>query len=142
MPRRYRIGVVGFGIAGAAAATLLAKSRHFVTLMERAVQVGPIGAGLLLQPSGQAVLRRMGLLSRVLSSAASIEELHAVRIDGRTLIRLPYGEFEDGCRAYGVHRGVLFSVLRQRRFVLLMFCRLRERSIIATTRCLVAKSKS
>jgi 2-polyprenyl-6-methoxyphenol hydroxylase-like FAD-dependent oxidoreductase len=110
--RRYRVGVVGFGIAGAATAYLLARTGHSVTLLERAPQVGPIGAGLLLQPAGQAVLRRMGLLDRVLSEAAPIDELHAVHPDGRTLIRMPYGEFEPGCRAYGVHRGALFAALR------------------------------
>ncbi len=113
MPRQYRIGVVGFGIAGATAASLLARSGHFVTLLERATSVGPIGAGLLLQPSGQAVLRRIGLLERVVADAAPIEELHAIRSDGRDLIRLPYRDFEPGYRAYGVHRGVLFSLLRE-----------------------------
>jgi 2-polyprenyl-6-methoxyphenol hydroxylase-like FAD-dependent oxidoreductase len=110
--RRYRVGVVGFGIAGAATAYLLARDGHAVTLLERAPQVGPIGAGLLLQPAGQAVLRRMGLLDRVLDESAPIDELHAVHPDGRTLIRMPYGEFEPGCRAYGVHRGALFAALR------------------------------
>lgn len=110
---RYQVGVVGFGIAGAATATLLARSGHSVTLFERAPQVGPIGAGLLLQPSGQAVLKRMGLLDRVLVDASPIEELHAVRRDGRTLIQLPYREFEPNCRAYGVHRGTLFTALRE-----------------------------
>jgi 2-polyprenyl-6-methoxyphenol hydroxylase-like FAD-dependent oxidoreductase len=112
-PRRYRAAIVGFGIAGAATATLLARSGHTVTLIERAAHVGPIGAGLLLQPSGQAVLDRMGLLEAVTADAAPIEELHAVHTDGRTLIRMPYGEFEPGCRAYGVHRGVLFTALRR-----------------------------
>ncbi len=110
--RRYRIGIVGFGIAGAAAAHLLARSGHSVTLLERAPRVGPIGAGLLLQPAGQAVLRRMGLLDRIIADGAPIEELHAVHADGRTLIRVPYAEFEPGCRAYGVHRGVVFTALR------------------------------
>jgi 2-polyprenyl-6-methoxyphenol hydroxylase-like FAD-dependent oxidoreductase len=113
MPRHYHIGVVGFGIAGAAVSTLLAKSGHSVTLLERAPKVGPIGAGLLLQPSGQRVLQRMGLLDRVVAGAAPIEELHAVRRDGRELIRLPYRDFEPGMRAYGVHRGSLFTALQQ-----------------------------
>jgi len=106
--RRYRIGVVGFGIAGAATAYLLARSGHVVTLIERAPQVGPIGAGLLLQPVGQAVVERMGLLDRVLAGAAPVVELHAVRHGGGDLIRLPY---PSGVRAYGVHRGALFSAL-------------------------------
>lgn len=113
MARRSRVGVVGFGIAGAAVSTLLAKFGHSVTLIERAPRVGPIGAGLLLQPSGQLVLQRMGLLDRVIADAAPIEELHAVRRDGRELIRLPYRDFEPGIRAYGVHRGSLFTALRE-----------------------------
>lgn len=112
MPRPYRVAVVGFGIAGAATATLLARSGHDVTLLERAAAVGPIGAGLLLQPSGQAVLGRMDVLGAILPHAAPIRELHAVRHDGRTLIRMPYSAFEPNCQAYGVHRGVLFTALR------------------------------
>jgi 2-polyprenyl-6-methoxyphenol hydroxylase-like FAD-dependent oxidoreductase len=109
--RRYGVAVVGFGIAGAATAVLLARSGHAVTLLERAAQVGPIGAGLLLQPAGQMILRRMGLLDAVLAGAAPIEELHAVRKDGGTLIRLAYREFDPGLCAYGVHRGALFTAL-------------------------------
>jgi 2-polyprenyl-6-methoxyphenol hydroxylase-like FAD-dependent oxidoreductase len=111
--RRYRVGVVGFGIAGAAVSTLLAKSGHSVTLLERAPKVGPIGAGLLLQPSGQLVLQRMGVLDRVIAGAAPIEELHAVCREGRELIRLPYRDFKPGTRAYGVHRGLLFTALQE-----------------------------
>ena len=56
MPRRFRVGVVGFGVAGAATAYLLARDGHAVTLIERAATVGPIGAGVLLQMSGQAAI--------------------------------------------------------------------------------------
>jgi 2-polyprenyl-6-methoxyphenol hydroxylase-like FAD-dependent oxidoreductase len=108
--RPYRIAVVGFGIAGAATAYLLARTGHTVTLLERAPLVGPIGAGLLLQPAGQAVLGRMGLLERVIAGAAPIEELHAVRHGGKDLIRLRYAD-EPGVHAYGIHRGALFSAL-------------------------------
>src|SRR5437763_2113947 len=111
MPRTYRVGVVGCGVAGTAAAYLLAKAGHAVTLFERAPQVGPVGAGILLQPSGQAVLRAMGLLDAVVARAEPIEELLALHHDGRTLIRLPYAGVANGCRAYGVHRGDLFGVL-------------------------------
>ncbi len=111
MTRPYRIGVVGFGVAGATASFLLARAGHQVSLFERAPRVGPVGAGILLQPSGQAVLRRLNLLERVTARAEPIAELHALRHDGRTLVRLPYAEVEAGCMAYGVHRGDLFAVL-------------------------------
>src|SRR5262245_43801157 len=90
--RPFRVAVVGFGIAGAATAYLLARTGHRVTLLERSPHVGPIGAGLLLQPVGQIVLQRMGLLDRVLAGAAPIEELHAIRHGGKDLIRLRYAD--------------------------------------------------
>lgn len=112
MPRRFRIGVVGFGVAGATTAYLLARDGHAVTLIERAVDVGPIGAGVLLQCSGQEVLRQLGLLDQVVAHAAPIEELYARHTGGRTLVRNVYGNYAPGYRAYGIHRGVLFNALR------------------------------
>jgi 2-polyprenyl-6-methoxyphenol hydroxylase-like FAD-dependent oxidoreductase len=75
--------------------------------------VDPIGAGVLLQRSGQAVLERLGTLDRVTGHAAPIEELHARHAGGGTLIRNVFSSYEPGWRAYGVHRGVLFTALRE-----------------------------
>jgi 2-polyprenyl-6-methoxyphenol hydroxylase-like FAD-dependent oxidoreductase len=113
MPTPYRVGVVGFGVAGATVSFLLARAGHTVTLFERAPQLGPVGAGILLQPSGQLVLSRLGLLDKTVAHAEPIEELHAVTQAGRQLIRLPYAEVEPGCHAYGLHRGELFEVLHE-----------------------------
>lgn len=114
MPQRFRVGVVGFGVAGAAAAHLLAAAGHEVALLERAPAVEPVGAGVLLQCSGQAVLKRLGLLDRVLARAAPIDELWARHArGGRTLVRNVYAKGDPGWRAYGVHRGVLFAALKE-----------------------------
>jgi 2-polyprenyl-6-methoxyphenol hydroxylase-like FAD-dependent oxidoreductase len=113
MSRSFRVGVVGFGVAGATTSYLLARDGHAVTLIERASDVGPIGAGVLLQCSGQEVLRRLGQLDHVLAHAAPIDELYARHADGgRTLVRNEYAAYAPDCRAYGVHRGVLFTALR------------------------------
>jgi 2-polyprenyl-6-methoxyphenol hydroxylase-like FAD-dependent oxidoreductase len=108
----YRVGVVGFGVAGATAAHLLARDGHRVTLLERAPVLGPVGAGLLLQCSGQAVLRHLGVLDRVLARAAKLEELYARHAaGGGTLIRTRYPDYSPDSFAYGAHRGVLFNAL-------------------------------
>ncbi len=113
-PQSYRVGVVGFGIAGGAAAALLAGAGHQVTLIERAETIGPVGAGLLLQPSGQAVLGRMGALDEVTAGAERIEALHAVQHTGRSLIYLPFAAAGDGMAAYGIRRSALFDALTRR----------------------------
>ncbi len=114
MPRHYRVGVVGFGTAGATATFLLAGAGHEVTLFERAPEVGPVGAGILLQPAGQAVLRRLGLLDQVAALAEPVESLYAQTLGGRVLLDQRYDALEPGCRALGVHRGDLFNALHAR----------------------------
>jgi 2-polyprenyl-6-methoxyphenol hydroxylase-like FAD-dependent oxidoreductase len=106
------IGIVGCGVAGLAAAVVLARvGGQRVTLIERAAKVGPVGAGLLLQPSGQMALGAMGLLDAAIKDAEPIEALHAWTHRGRTLVRLPYAVLGPGLSGYGVHRGDLFTVL-------------------------------
>ena len=107
----YRVGIVGCGMAGATAAYLLARDGHRVTVMERAPQLGPVGAGVLLQCSGQAVLRHLGILDRVLSHAAELSELYARHESGGTLVHNRFADYHPDARTYGVHRGVLFNAL-------------------------------
>lgn len=105
------MGVVGCGIAGAAAALILAHLGARVTLLERAPVVGPIGAGLLIHPSGARVLRALGLGEPLLHDAEPIVELLAVQRDGRVLSRLRYAAGGAGAQGYGVGRGRLLAAL-------------------------------
>ena len=107
----YSIAIAGCGVAGLTAGLLLARQGHQVSLFEQSSKLGPTGAGVLLQPSGQIVLAHLGLLDRVVERAERIERLHAITHTGRALIDLPYGELAEGMCAYGLHRGDLFSVL-------------------------------
>ena len=113
MSRPYRVAVVGFGVAGGTIAHLLGQAGHAVDLYERAPRVTAVGAGVLVQPSGQLVLRRLGLLDEVVAHAEPVEELDVHFDRGGTLIRLPFAAIAPGCRAYGVHRGNLFTVLHK-----------------------------
>ncbi len=106
-----RVAVAGAGVGGCAAAMLLARQGHAVTLFEQAPSPGPVGAGLLLHPSGVAALERLGVAERVLSGAEPIRELVADHLSGGTLSRLEYASAAPAAVGYGVERGALFTAL-------------------------------
>lgn len=105
------IGVVGAGTAGAAAATLLARAGHRVMVYERIQDPRPIGAGITLQPTGQAALRRLGLLDEVVARAAPVDRLLCIRSDRKPIVDLPYAEIHHALCGLGTHRGNLFETL-------------------------------
>ncbi|MGQ0627669.1 MAG: FAD-dependent oxidoreductase [Phycisphaerales bacterium] len=109
--RTLRVVVIGAGTAGPAAATFLARAGHSVVLLERAPTLGPVGAGLLLQPTGLTVLARLGLLRTVIGCGAKIGRLSGVNHRGRVLLDLAYHHLRPGLFGLGIHRGALFSAL-------------------------------
>lgn len=105
------IAVAGCGIAGATAAWQLATLGHNVTVFEQSPKCGPVGAGILLQPSGKAVLQSLGLLNDVASWSSRIDSLHARHANGSTLVHLKYERVSQSLFGLGVHRGRLFELL-------------------------------
>lgn len=106
-----RIAISGCGITGTAVAFFLAKAGHDVVLFEQAPQCQPVGAGILLQPSGQAVLKEMDLLEDVESCSARLVGMSARLTSGRDLVNLNYDALDPGFYGLGVHRGRLFERL-------------------------------
>ncbi len=105
------IAVVGGGVAGCAAAALLRAQGHAVTLFEAFDDPRPVGAGLLLQPTGQAVLQRLGLLDQVLAHGAPVDRLFGDNAAGRTVLDMSYRRFAPDCFGLGIQRGTLFGLL-------------------------------
>ena len=70
-----------------------------------------MGAGILLQPTGLAVLGRLGLLDAVVSRGARVEALHCRTARGRTLFDLHYDALAPELFGLGSHRGALFEAL-------------------------------
>ena len=106
-----RVGVIGCGTAGAAAAILLARAGCEVTVLERVEKPGAVGAGIVIQPSGQAVLARLGLLQQIIARGARLERLFLRTERGRTLADLRYAHVDPKWFGIGLHRGVLFEAL-------------------------------
>ena len=57
---RMRIGIAGAGIGGLAAAALLARDGHQVTVFDQFEAPRPVGSGLVIQPVGMEVLDQVG----------------------------------------------------------------------------------
>lgn len=107
------IAIVGYGTAGQAAAVLLSRDGHRVEVFERAVQPGPVGAGLLLQPTGLQALWRMGLLQPALLHGAPVRRLYGDTRGGRAVMDMRYAGLDARLCGIGMQRGALFALLAE-----------------------------
>lgn len=105
------MGVVGAGFAGATLGLQLARAGHRVTVYEEVLRPEPVGAGILLQPSGQYVLQELGLWAPVVARGTRVDRLHCQSVSGRPIFDLPYATSAQGRFGLGLHRGVLFETL-------------------------------
>jgi salicylate hydroxylase len=111
--QRLDIAVAGCGPAGLATALLLHRDGHRVTLFEQFDKPCPVGSGLMIQPTGFAVLRDLGLADALLTHGARVERLRGeAGTSGRAVLDVHYAAL--GRRAafgVGIHRGALFALL-------------------------------
>lgn len=105
-----RIGIVGCGIAGSGLAWRLSTAGHDVELFEQAPAIGPVGAGILLQPNGQNVLHSFGVLDEIRGHSARISGFDAKHRSGKKLTRMEYCDLLPGLHGLGVMRGYLFDL--------------------------------
>lgn len=109
--RDLRIGVVGAGTGGLGAAAFLARDGHDVHLLERFSEARPVGAGLLLQPTGLACLAALGLDARALTLGAVIHDLEGRTVSGRRILAMDYRRLRPHLFGLGIHRASLFELL-------------------------------
>ena len=106
------IAIVGAGVAGLAAAAFLADAGHKPVIFERFDRAKPIGAGLLIQPTGLAVLERLGLRDEAARLGSRIERLHGrCGPHGPLIFDRRYDELLPGLHGMAMHRASLFHLL-------------------------------
>lgn len=110
----YQIAIIGAGTAGLASAAFLARSGHKVTVYERFDTAKPVGAGLLLQPTGLSVLALLGLDQRIIESGSRIRRLYGkVAGSKTTTLDVRYASLSEHLFGVGIHRASLFSALHE-----------------------------
>ena len=113
-PAPLTIAILGAGTAGLAAAAFLARDGHRVTIHERFAEPHPIGAGLMLQPTGLAVLAMLGLDTQAIDASSVIHHLDGRAAGtGRMIFDNRYAGLAPHLFGLGIHRGTLFSLLYQ-----------------------------
>lgn len=114
MEKTVKIAIVGAGLGGAAAATLLQQAGFEVEVFEQAPEFSRLGAGIHVGPNVMKIFRRMGL-EKALDDMGSHPDFWFSR-DGETgdyLSRIPLGEFakkEYGASYITVHRGDMHAL--------------------------------
>lgn len=108
-----QIAIIGYGTAGQACALMLSRAGHQVEVFERAPVLGPVGAGLLLQPTGLEVLWRLGLFDGAMRHGARVRRLHGCTPHGREVMDMRYAGLDPRLFGIGIQRGALFELLRR-----------------------------
>ncbi|GAA0275029.1 NAD(P)/FAD-dependent oxidoreductase [Alteraurantiacibacter aestuarii] len=109
---RLDIAIAGCGIAGLASALLLHRQGHRVTLYDRFARPRPVGSGLMIQPTGLAVLARLGLAQTAVARGAPIQRLHGLNREGEAVLEADYADLSvPGVFGLGIHRASLFDLL-------------------------------
>lgn len=112
MERVLDIAVVGCGIGGLAAASLLRDQGHAVTVFDQFSDPQPNGAGLIIQPVGQKVLADLGILGSALSHGVKINGLIGRNhYNGRSALSARYNAIDEDKFGLGIHRGTLFTLM-------------------------------
>lgn len=106
-----RIAIIGAGTAGLASAIVLARQGHSVTLFEQSPLMSTVGAGILLQPSGMAVFRHLGVQERALALGARVSALRGRTASGTLIVDSAYHEACSTHFGLGLHRAALCHVL-------------------------------
>lgn len=106
------VAIGGAGIGGLAAAILLARAGHEVVLYDQFAAPAPIGSGLMLQETGLAVLRALGLEAAIEAHASPIGRLFGRSVPSdKIVLDVRFAALRERLRALGIQRHALFSVL-------------------------------
>ena len=95
-----------------ASALFLQRAGFDVVLFDQFSEPRPLGSGLLIQPSGQTILNKLGLLATIRQRAAPVTRLVGINTaNGKRALDMRYHHLGKDVVALGIHRASLFDIL-------------------------------
>jgi salicylate hydroxylase len=112
---RLKVAVIGGGVGGLAAATVLAREGIEVTVLERSPSLSRLGAGISFGPNATRLLADLGLLDRLRAAGHCPPAMRFLRWDnGEVLLNTPLGpeaEAHFGAPLVRCERATILDVL-------------------------------
>ncbi len=112
--KNLKFAIIGAETAGLATAILLARQNIQITLFEKVTELEPVGAGLLLQPSGLAVFEHLGVLDKALQYGAIVTSLEGQLANGFKIVNSQYTQAHPKLYGVGIHRATLCHILENK----------------------------
>ncbi len=109
------IVIAGCGIGGLAAALALVRNGCSVTLLEKARELKPVGAGISLQPNAMQALKHLGVDQAVANVSHPARIAQVLTAAGRPVSNFDFLEYEQryGFLPRTIHRHALVQVMRE-----------------------------
>ena len=109
-----RIAIIGAGIGGLTAASLLSDLGHDITVLDQFDSPKPVGSGLVIQPVGQDVLAQVGALDTALDYGNRVTHMLGFEAQsGRGVLDVKYDLVDPNAFGLAIHRAALFDALWQ-----------------------------
>lgn len=106
------IGIIGCGFAGLTTALFLAQRGDCeITLYDRFDTVQAVGAGILIQPSSQEVLKKLNLYDNLIEAGEKVFVLKGLSHYQKQVFMTRYKDYQADSFGIGIHRSILFNLL-------------------------------
>jgi salicylate hydroxylase len=109
-----RVAVIGAGIGGLAAANALVRRGIGVSVYEQAAALTEVGAGIVLQPNGIRMLRRLGFADELAQLGSRWLDSQFLRANGSYAASMWPAELASQIEFYGIHRADMLAMLAAR----------------------------
>ena len=116
MKNNINIGVIGGGISGLTLGVALQKRGFNVSIFERADEIKPLGAGIVLGVNAMRVLKNLGLYDAVSKIGKPLSYFKINRSDGNTINSMQLSKYltDKDVTSVGILRSNLHNVLSEK----------------------------